>query len=148
MPNTKQTVSVSAEEFKKLNAQYATNEDISRVYGKAGSGKGEAAGYLAPSKLEAEMGRGPNVGSATDEAAQLVKMLKLGDYGEQTIPRLDLGKPGTWVENAAPVVGPALHKLDQIIQSVPDGAKKVSEWLRRQGIRTGQAGIRTYDGEN
>jgi hypothetical protein len=129
--------------FDALNLQYGTLQDIDRIFSRAGTGKGVASGYLAPSKFEAQMGEGPNSSAVTDEAAQLVKQLDLKDYHGLAA---DVSEPIKLLfSGARNVVGGGLHAADKAIQALP--AKKLAERLRNWGITSGQAGIREYTGD-
>ena len=128
--------------FKELNYKWGTVEDIDRIFKMAGTGEGAASGYLAPSKIEAQAGKGPQFG-ATDEAAQLVRKMRLKDYEE---PMVSVQGPGEFAwSGVRAATGKGLAAVDKIIQSLP--AKKVSEMLRNWGIAGSQAITREQAGD-
>ena len=121
--------------FKALNTKWGNLQDVERVWrGGEGLGVGTTSKYLAPSKLEAAAGKGPQPGSPTDEAVALIKKLDIKD-AHQKLPDFDISRPGTWANPASKFTGPVLNAVDASAVRAPNSVKRMLELLRATTAR-------------
>jgi hypothetical protein len=105
--------------FKELNKKYGNLQDIQRVMEAGGAGKGSAAGYLQPSKIEALAKESMAPNSDIKKALELINQMHLRDVREGIISpsiastasnvvragRQLVGKPLQWADQASQFVG-------------------------------------------
>jgi hypothetical protein len=129
--------------FKALNQQWGLTQDIKRIYSAGGGeGKGSASGFLRPSKIEEEAGRGPTT-SATDDAARLINKFKVRDHDVE-----DIGGPslGTLARDAIQAtIGKVGNMFDASAVRSNPAAKHMIEGLRASVQRTPSTAYQNKD---
>ena len=112
--------------FRELNQRYGDFQDMERIWSQGGGGgKAAARGSILPAKLETEAGRGPNTGSATDQAMDVVNMLRQSNEARPTVS-------GRMVQN---IVGPILYHLDNSATQASPAVKRMLDALRAYSVR-------------
>jgi Transglycosylase SLT domain len=135
--------------FRQLNEAYGTTQDIERIFSAGGGeGKGATSGFLRPSAIAREAGRGP-ISSSTDDAARLINKFNVQDAvagGGVDIPGAVIAAKTGHVSSAAKAlnVGNLPNKIPTMLGASPT-TKHIVEGLRAGAAR---GPVSTFGGNN
>jgi hypothetical protein len=126
--------------YRALNTRWGNLEDVDRLFqGGSGQVEGRAgAGTLSAASIEGGAAKGPQLGSRTDQAAELRSNLALKNpnEGEHAASNSLIGTAGNWIRQGT---APVIYAADQIgqralnnplVQKIP-GVNALVEALRR-----------------